>query len=88
MATHEELREIQYPPYIFTIKVKFPNGVNYAPRDVDRRWAEENNTPIFYDDYSKPFLQIYGGEYIYDHWIIVDNGDGTETVTAALSRRK
>ncbi len=86
--SYEELREGQNPPHTFIIKVKFFNGVNYAPRDVLRRWAGENYTPVFYDDYSKPYLYLYRGKYVYDHWEITDNGDGTETVAATLLREK
>ena len=46
-------------PETFIIKVKFHKAVNYTPRDVVSKWAYENYTPVFYDDYSKPYLLMY-----------------------------
>ena len=73
-------------PDTFIIEVKFHQIVNYTPRDVVSKWAYEKYTPVFYDDYSKPYLLMYGGKYMYDHWEITDNCDGTETVIATLIR--
>ena len=46
-------------PETFIIKVKFHKAVNYTPRDVVSKWAYENYTPVFYDNYSKPYLLMY-----------------------------
>ena len=87
-TSYETIGEGSKPPHTIITKVEFFKGSNYRPIDVVRRWAQENHEPLFYDDYSKPYLRMYGGIYRYSHWEIVDNGDDTETVVATLTREK
>lgn len=65
----------------FTNRIKA--GANFRPSTLMWQYAKANNYKTF-DCYGEMRLIINGMTYGYDHYVIENNGDGTETVTVSL----
>ena len=78
----------------FTLTV--PKNWDYTPTDLMRKFAGNDfgngiagRYIVTYDQYFTTVLydQKTQKEYVYDHWNIQDNEDGTETVTVFLKAK-
>ena len=65
----------------FCITIK--HGENFTPASLIYKWAKESRYETFYS-YGAILVSVFGNIYGYDHYIICDNGDGTDTVTVSM----
>ena len=67
--------------FIFTITK--PTAANYTPASLVIEWAKQHSIAYHRNKYGELII-LLDTPYIYDHWNIADNGDGTESVTIFL----
>ena len=60
-----------------------PAGANYTPAGLMHEYAKAGRMPFLHTWHGTGVI-VNGRMYLYDHWNVKQNNDGTETVTVFL----